>query len=806
MTKKFTAKATSVINGASFAASELGHTYIGSEHLLMSMCAESDSVAAKLLERRGAAFDAVRAAVCARIGTGERTVLSSADMTPRTKRIIDASGDVAERSGQTYIGTEHILLSLLHETGCTAISILGSMGISAKELETDAASLREDIGGRQNHRSKAAAIEGCPTLMKYGHDLTAMARLGKLDPIIGREKETEKLIKILSRKNKNNPCLIGEPGVGKTAVVEGLAIAIAEQNVPETLAGKIILSLDLTSMVAGAKYRGEFEERMKSALDELKKNPSVIVFIDEIHNLTGTGAAEGAVDAANIMKPALARGEIKLIGATTISEYKKHIEKDAALERRFGVITVGEPTDSEAEAILFGLRDKYESHHKVKITDAAIKAAVAMSARYIGDRRLPDKALDLLDEAAVSAGLKGYSEPCELKNASEQLTMVRLDKEEAIRSQEYEKAASLRDREAALSENCRRLREEWQNARETIVPLVGEEDIAEAVTAATGIPRNDPECEERMRLSSLANTLKKEVIGQDEAANSLAKAIIRGRMGLCEPNRPTSSFIFLGPTGVGKTELCKVLANALFGSRDDLIRIDMSEFSESHSVSKLIGSPPGYVGYGEGGLLTEKVRRKPYSVVLLDEIEKAHTDIHHILLQILDDGRLTDSEGRVVNFKNTVIIMTSNIGAEMLTGTKKSAGFTEVAASDKKAAVMNSLSGSFSPEFLNRIDEIIIFEPLSVKDTAQICTIMLESVASRAQKLGVDFSLEEPAVNFIAEKGYDEKYGARPLRRTVRKYVEDPLSEILMNTEIPSEGLKLVGYLENDSVVFRQKN
>ncbi len=803
MSKKFTAKAASVINGAADIASELGHTYIGSEHLLLSLCAENDSVAYKLLERRGAAFDGVKAAVCARIGTGERTHLTSADMTPRTKRILEAGGCMADRSERSYIGTEHILLSLLKETSSTAVSILDSMGISPKELEADAEALKEELSASRSGESRAVTLDGCPTLMKYGQDMTALARLGKLDPVIGREKETEQVIKILSRRTKNNPCLIGEPGVGKTAVVEGLAIAIAEHNVPEALVGRIIVNLDLPAMVAGAKYRGEFEERLKSALSELKKNPSVIVFIDEIHNLTGTGAAEGAVDAANIMKPALSRGEIRLIGATTVAEYKKHIEKDAALERRFGTVTVGEPTEEEAVTILTGLRDKYESHHKVKITDSAIRAAVTMSSRYIGDRRLPDKALDLLDEAAVSAGLKGFSEPAELKKATERLAAARIDKEEAISSQEYEKAATLRDRELTLAAECKMLREEWQNAREVIIPTVGEDDIAAVVTAITGIPRKDPKCEDRVRLSTLAETLKSEVIGQDNAAEELALAVIRGRMGICEPNRPTASFIFSGPTGVGKTELCKVLAKALFGTRDDLIRIDMSEFSERHSVSKLIGSPPGYVGYGEGGILTEKVRRKPYSVILLDEIEKAHTDVHHIMLQILDDGRLTDSEGRTVSFKNAVIVMTSNVGAELLLGGKRSAGFTDASRSDKKEGVMNALRESFSPEFLNRVDEIIVFDPLSKEDIRRICALMIADVSRRAEKLGIKFKLSSAAIDLIAEKGYDEKYGARPLRRTIRKYIEDPLSEILMRSEASEAGTVLYGEAENGTVVFR---
>jgi len=803
MPKKFTAKATGALESAASLASKLGHTYIGSEHLLLSLSSEPDSVSAKLLERKGANFERIRTALCARIGTGEPTSLSAADMTPRTKRIIESSSDEAENTSQTYIGTEHLLLALIHESSSTAMLILESLDVNTNDLEADILSFRDEITRTTDTSSrKEASLSGCPTLQKYGRDLTAMARSGKLDPVIGRDDETERVIKILSRRTKNNPCLIGEPGVGKTAVVEGLASRIAERNVPEPLMGKLIVTLDLSAMVAGAKYRGEFEERMKAVLDELSKNPSVIVFIDEIHTLTGTGAAEGAVDAANIMKPALARGEIKLIGATTIEEYRKHIEKDAALERRFGTVNIKEPTEDQAIAILTGLRDKYESHHKVKITDDAIKAAVIMSSRYIGDRFLPDKALDLIDEAAANAVLKSFAEPEELKLSGDKLAVVRADKEEAIRAQEFEKAASLRDRESELKTECERLRKEWKNARESIVPSVGEADIAEAVSVATGIPRKDPELDERERLSGLAEKLKSRIVGQDAAADALASAICRGRMGLSEPDRPVGSFIFLGPTGVGKTELCKVLAEALFGDKNDMIRIDMSELAEKHSVSKLIGSPPGYIGYGEGGILTEKVRRKPYCVVLFDEIEKAHPDVTGILLQILEDGQLTDSEGRRVNFKNTVVIMTSNIGAAQLTDHRVPLGFYSDSSNSQRNEVMEALKESFRPEFINRIDEIIIFSPLKKEDLVKICRLMLNEMASRLSANGIGISFDDKAAEFIADKGYDEKYGARPLRRAIRTLLEDPLSKAMLDGKI-IRGDRINVYCSDNKLIFQ---
>ncbi len=691
MSNKFTAKATNVLNKSLYLASELGHTYIGSEHLLLALTSETDSVAAKLLDSRGVIFENVKAAITERIGVGERTSLTPNDLTPRTKHIIETSAYKAMRFGGTYIGTEHLLLSLCAEPDCAASVILTSLGASAKDISSDIASFFGELNDNDSKSGKIrndAVLRDTPTLSQHGRDLTALAREGRLDPIIGRSSETERVIQILSRRTKNNPCLIGEPGVGKTAVVEGLAKRIADGTVPAPLSNKLIISLDLASMVAGAKYRGEFEERMKAVIKEVEKNPSVILFIDEIHTLIGAGAAEGAVDAANILKPALARGEIQLIGATTISEYRKYIEKDAALERRFASVTVGEPTPDEAVQILLGLRDRYESHHKVKITDEAIHAAVSLSVRYIGDRYLPDKAIDLIDEAASRARIASYTSPIELKVAEEEIKSLQADKEEAIKAQNFEKAAAIRDKEKALIEDCNKKKAKWQASVSNTELSIGENDIADIVGTWTGIPIRHLAEKESECLSHLGDILKSRIIGQDAAADAVARAIQRGRIGLKDPNRPIGSFIFLGPTGVGKTELCRVLSDVMFGDKNAMIRIDMSEFIDKHSSSKLIGSPPGYVGYSEGGQLTEKIRRKPYSVVLFDEIEKAHPDVWGLLLQILEDGILTDSQGRRVDFKNSIIIMTSNVGASNLVERKKSLGFVYDTEIDAHAAVM----------------------------------------------------------------------------------------------------------------------
>ncbi len=801
MANQFTQKATNVLNKSLYLASELGHTYIGSEHLLLALCAESESVAARILEARGITYDKCRAAIAEAIGTGERTRVTPSDMTPRTKHIIENSAYGAMRFGQHYIGTEHLLLALASEGDSAAAQLLGGMGASPADLISDVSAFFGGMGeggqpekaseagshSQQKSGSKAAAsIKDAPTLSQHGRDLTAMAREGRLDPIIGRDAETERVIQILSRRTKNNPCLIGEPGVGKTAVVEGLAQRIAEGSVPETLAGKILVTLDLSSMIAGAKYRGEFEERMKAVMGEVMKNPAIILFIDEIHTIIGAGAAEGAVDAANILKPALARGELQVIGATTVNEYRKHIEKDAALERRFQSVTVGEPTPDEAKQILHGLRDKYESHHKVKITDAAIDAAVDLSVRYINDRYLPDKAIDLIDEAASKMRIAGCTSPADLRESEEKLKALAGEKEEAIKGQDFEKAASLRDEEKKLREEIEGRRSEWQKERGGTGLSIGSEEIADIVTAWTGIPVKKLADEEGERLLHLEEILKARVIGQDDAVTAVARAIRRGRIGLKDPKRPIGSFIFLGPTGVGKTELCKVLADVMFGDVNAMIRVDMSEYMEKHSVSKLIGSPPGYVGYEEGGQLTEKIRRKPYSVVLFDEIEKAHPDVFNILLQILEDGILTDAQGRRVDFKNTVIILTSNVGANAMTAGPKRLGFTPAAAeaekADVKAGAMAALKETFRPEFLNRLDEIIVFNKLTDENIKTIAGVMLEEIRARIEKLGVTVTFDDAVVEMLAKEGFDPVWGARPLRRAIQRKVEDSFAAAMLES------------------------
>ena len=812
MPKSFTNKATNVLNKSLYLASELGHTYIGSEHLLLALASESGSVAAKLLENRGVTFQNVREAIASRIGVGDRTRISARDMTPRTKRIIENAAVQSSRLGQTYIGTEHLLLAILAESDSIAVAILNELGAAATGLASDIYNFLGSVGGdadedhpRDEKQSPAsAALKDCPSLAQYGRDLTAMAREGRLDPIIGRENETERVIQILSRRTKNNPCLIGEPGVGKTAVVEGLAERVAEGSVPETLIGKTIVTLDISSMIAGAKYRGEFEERMKTVMAEVRKNPSVILFIDEIHTIIGAGAAEGAVDAANILKPALARGELQMIGATTISEYRKHIEKDAALERRFQSVMVPEPSEEEAIKILEGLRDRYESHHKVRITDEAIKSAVKLSVRYISDRFLPDKAIDLIDEAASKKRIAAHTAPPDLREAEDRVKALRADKEEAIKSQDFEQAAALRDEEKKLEEECEAKKTAWQNERSDRKLSIDADDIADIVTAWTGDPVKKLAEEESSKLLDLENILKKRVIGQDEAVSAVAKAIRRGRIGLKDPKRPMGSFIFLGPTGVGKTELTKVLADVLFGDEKAMIRVDMSEFMEKHSVSKLIGSPPGYVGYDEGGQLTEKIRRHPYSVVLFDEIEKAHPDVFNILLQILEDGILTDAQGRHVDFKNTIIILTSNVGATGITEPKK-LGFTSISAAADAAAmragVMSALKETFRPEFLNRIDEIVIFNKLTEDDIRKIASVMLNEVGERIEKLGVGIKFDEKLVSALAKEGFDPVWGARPLRRAIQRRVEDSFAEAMLSGKVKA-GDSVRAVLTDDGIDY----
>ena len=791
MNNRFTQKAQNALNNSLRAAHELGHTYIGSEHLLLALAGEEDAASAGVLKKHGVTSEAIREQIVALVGEGSPSNVSPADMTPRTKRIIEHSALESHRAGQNYIGTEHLLLALLAERDCVGVKILEELHASPAELQKELAGFlgERPEGGKRDAGNTASgdkkSLASTPTLAQYGRDLTAMAKAGKIDPIIGRDKETERVIQILSRRQKNNPCLIGEPGVGKTAVVEGLAQKIAEGAVPDTLTDKQIVTLDIAGMVAGAKYRGEFEERLKSVMEEVSKNPQIILFIDEIHTIVGAGAAEGAVDAANIIKPALARGEMQLIGATTISEYRKHIEKDAALERRFQSVTVGEPTPEESILILQGLRDKYEAHHKLRITDEAIKAAVTLSARYIADRFLPDKAIDLLDEAASRLRLSSHTSPPDLREQEERLSKLTREKEEAISAQDFERAAALRDEEKTLREAYDKTKAEWQSKVSDTALSVGEEDIAEVVTQWTGIPVNRLMEEESERLLHLEELLQKRVIGQDEAVGAVARAIRRGRMGLKDPKRPIGSFIFLGPTGVGKTELCRALAELLFGDTNAMIRIDMSEYMEKHSVSKLIGSPPGYVGFEEGGQLTEKIRRRPYSVVLFDEIEKAHPDVFNILLQVLEDGVLTDSQGRRVDFKNSILIMTSNVGASALTGPKKNTvGFAQATSDNDednaRERVMSALKSTFRPEFLNRIDDIIIFNRLGEGDIRRIAALLLSEVQKRVAALGMELQIDDTVVALVAKEGFDPVYGARPLRRAIVRLVEDGFSGAML--------------------------
>ena len=793
MTNRFTVKAQNVLNNSLRLARDLGHTYIGSEHLLLSLTAEAESVAAKLLEKRGVTYDAVREALIREIGEGTHSDVTPADMTPRVKRVIEHSALESHRTGQSYIGTEHILSALLAEDDSIAAKILTELHASLSDLKADLSAFfgvsreKGDPAPRESgakNAKKKDSLSGTPTLSQYGRDLTALAKEGKIDPVIGRDAETERVIQILSRRQKNNPCLIGEPGVGKTAVVEGLAQKITDGAVPETLKDKQIVTVDVAAMIAGAKYRGEFEERMKNVMEEVRSNPAIILFIDEIHTIVGAGSAEGAVDAANIIKPALARGEMQLIGATTISEYRKNIEKDAALERRFQPVNVGEPTQEQAVQILMGLRDKYEAHHKLKITDEAVKAAVSLSARYIADRFLPDKAIDLVDEAASRKRLATHTSPPDLKEVEEKLATLSREKEEAVAAQDFEGAARLRDEEKTLREEYEKAKSDWENSVKDTEVAVEEADIADVVTQWTGIPVNRLLEEESERLLHLEELLQKRVIGQDEAVSAVARAIRRGRMGLKDPKRPIGSFIFAGPTGVGKTELCKSLAELLFGDANAMIRIDMSEYMEKHSVSKLIGSPPGYVGFEEGGQLTEKIRRKPYSVVLFDEIEKAHPDVFNILLQVLEDGVLTDSQGRKVDFKNTVLIMTSNVGAAALTGPVKSAvGFaaeSKAEESTRQDKVMQSLKGTFRPEFLNRIDDIIIFNRLTEENIRAIASLLLSEVQKRIEGLGIAADFDPSVAALVAKEGFDPVYGARPLRRAIVRLVEDAFSGAML--------------------------
>ena len=786
----FTEKANRALNLAIEKAETMGHTYIGSEHLLLGILAEGTGAAATLLASEGITEEKVAELLAEKVGEGLPTSLSPDDFTPRSKRILEMSIAAARSISGGYVGTEHILLAIIEEGQSYAVAFLKELGVNPEELSSKILSASEGFSGAGKSESAGKKSDGkCPTLDKFGRDLTAEAKAGKIDPVIGRGEEIQRVIQILTRRTKNNPCLIGEPGVGKTAIAEGLALKIADGEVPEILENKRVVSLDLTGMVAGTKYRGDFEERIKTALDEVKKSGDVILFIDELHTIVGAGSAEGSTDAANILKPSLARGELQVIGATTLNEYRKYIEKDAALERRFQPVTVGEPTEEEAVEILKGLRDKYEAHHHVKITDEAINAAVKLSSRYISDRYLPDKAIDLIDEAGSRVKLQSMTPPENIRLLEDEIKTISAEKTASVNAQDFEGAAKLRDREKEKTEQLKKLKEQWHESNRHAGGEVTAEEIAEIVSGWTGIPATTLTEEEGQKLLRLEDTLHKRLVGQDEAVSAVSRAIRRGRVGLKDPKRPTGSFLFLGPTGVGKTELCKTLAETMFGSENAVIRFDMSEYMEKHTVSRLVGSPPGYVGYDEGGQLTEAVRRKPYSVVLFDEIEKAHPDIFNILLQILDDGVLTDSQGRKVNFKNTVIIMTSNVGARAISE-QKSLGFgdKDAAAKDDKTIkdeVMTALKAQFRPEFLNRIDDIIVFKQLEKDDITEIARRLLKVLSDRIfDNMEISLSFTEKAVEKLADAGFDKVYGARPLRRAIQNAIEDSLSEEILSGKI----------------------
>ncbi len=806
----FTQKANDALNSAITSAENLGHTYVGSEHILLGLLAESGGMAHTALSAKKVTFDEVEAIIKDSIGIGSPTVLSPNDFTPRAKNIIDTAILQGRGMGHSYIGTEHILMGIIREGTGAATEILNRMGVFPQDLLSD---LTNALGSNRSqpsqNKGEAKEKSDTPTLSQYGRDLTVLATQGRIDPVIGRQKEIERVIQILSRRTKNNPCLIGEPGVGKTAIAEGLALKIATGEVPELLRNKRIITLDLTGMVAGTKYRGDFEERIRNAIEEVKKAGDVILFIDEVHTLIGAGSAEGAVDAANILKPSLARGELQVIGATTLEEYRKHIEKDSALERRFQPVTVGEPTEEEAIEILKGLRDKYEAHHKVKITDSAILAAVKMSSRYIGDRYLPDKAIDLVDEAASRVRLKAFTAPPDLKELEEKVKSLGEEMQSAINSQDFERAASIRDEKNKVANDLENERRLWREKSNRSTGEVGEQEIAAIVSQWTGIPVVQLTQEESQRLLHMEEELHGRIVGQNEAVSAVARAIRRGRAGLKDPKRPTGSFIFLGPTGVGKTELCKTLAASLFGDENAMIRFDMSEYMEKHTASRLVGSPPGYVGYDEGGQLTEKVRRRPYSVVLFDEIEKAHPDIFNMLLQILEDGILTDSQGRRVDFKNCIIIMTSNVGAKQISqtgaGTLGFAPESGETANEKKIreAVMGELKNVFKPEFLNRVDDIIVFHRLNKENINEIAKRMLATLSKRVKELDFELDFAENAVEEIGKAGFDPVYGARPLRRAIQQQIEDKLSEEMLEGKLKA-GQKYTCVFENGAFEFRE--
>ncbi|WP_085833217.1 ATP-dependent Clp protease ATP-binding subunit [Clostridium merdae] len=808
----FTEKANTALNQAIESAENLGHTYIGSEHIVLGLLKEGSGVAATVLNKLQVTATKMEQLMAEKIGTGTKTNLSADDFTPRSKRILQIAVMEGARLGHNYVGTEHLLIAILSEGDSYGVRFLQSLGAKTSDILNEissALSSGEDSAsgsGMPSVSSGKGGKGGTKTLDQFGRDLTALAAKGGIDPVIGRQTEIERVIQILSRRTKNNPCLIGEPGVGKTAVAEGLALKIAEGQVPELLKNKRVITLDLTGMVAGTKYRGDFEERIKTAMDEVRNAGNIILFIDELHTIIGAGSAEGSTDAANILKPALARGDFQVIGATTINEYRKYIEKDAALERRFQPVMVGEPSEEEAIEILKGLRDRYEAHHKVRITDEAIEAAVKLSSRYIADRFLPDKAIDLMDEASSRVRLRAFTAPTDLQELEKRIKELEQEKSAAINAQEFERAAKVRDEEKKAKDELESQKNSWSEKRSHDGGEVSPEDIANVVSVWTGIPVVQLTEEESERLLHLEETLHQRLVGQEEAVSAVARAIRRGRVGLKDPKRPVGSFIFLGPTGVGKTELTKALAEAMFGNENAMIRLDMSEYMEKHTVSRLVGSPPGYVGYDEGGQLTEAVRRKPYSVVLFDEIEKAHPDVFNILLQILEDGRLTDAQGRKVDFKNTVIIMTSNVGARLITEKKGSLGFAsednqKVDSEKVKELVLGELKSTFRPEFLNRVDDIIVFHKLSDENIREIAGRMLQILQKRLREIGISATFTESAIAEIAKEGFDPIYGARPLRRAIQTKLEDRLSELMLEGKVRA-GTQIVCSYENGEFSF----
>jgi len=812
MFARFTERAQKVLFLARDEARRLGHPAVGTEHLLLGLLREGEGIAARSLMALGVNLDKVRAEAEKIVAPGKLNIGEEIGLTPRAKKVLELAQEEGRRQGVSYVGTEHILLGLIREGEGVAARVLISEGLTLDKVRRQVMMQLGGIGPvNPGHKQAGMAQRSSqtPTMDELGRDLTDLAREGKLDPVIGREKEIERVVQILSRRTKNNPCLIGEPGVGKTAVAEGLAQRIIENKIPETLADKRVVTLDMSAVVAGTKYRGEFEERLKKVIEEIRNAGNVILFIDEVHTLVGAGAAEGAIDAANILKPALARGELQCIGATTLDEYRKNIEKDAALERRFQPVMVGEPTEEETVEILRGLRDRYEAHHRVKITDSALKAAARLSSRYITDRFLPDKAIDLMDEAASRVRLKAYTAPPDVKELEEKLELLQKEKESAVVSQEFEEAASLRDKEQKLQDELERIKNNWVQRKQLDQSIVEEDDIAAIVSSWTGIPVNRLQEEESERLLHMEDTLHKRVIGQNEAVEAVSRALRRARAGLKDPKRPIGSFIFLGPTGVGKTELARALAEAIFGDEEAMVRFDMSEYMEKHTVSRLLGAPPGYVGYEEAGQLTESVRQHPYSVVLFDEIEKAHPDIFHVLLQVMEDGRLTDAKGRTVDFRNTVVIMTSNVGANLIRRENR-LGFK---AGDKKDAldyeamkerVIDELRRTFRPEFLNRVDEIIVFHALEEEHMKEIVGLMLGTVGKRISEFGLHLEFTQKARELLIKEGYDPAFGARPLRRVIQRMVEDQLSEELLAGKFKS-GDEIIVDADQKKLTFQLK-